>query len=142
MNEHKNLQTPLVSQVESRRFEDLGILIPRTYLPRPGVDLAKWAVVACDQFTSQPEYWNAVAGMIGEAPSTLKLTLPEVYLGKPEEPERIHSIQASMSEYLDAGILVPQEGLIYVGAQVWWPRRGWCCAWTWKSTISTKARRA
>ena len=50
------------------------------YLPAPGTDLTKWAVVACDQFTSQPDYWARVERLVGEAPSTLRLILPEVYL--------------------------------------------------------------
>ena len=50
----------------------------RILLPTRDVDLSKWAVVACDQFTSQPSYWNRVAEIVGDAPSTLKLTLPEM----------------------------------------------------------------
>ena len=52
--------------------------------------------------------------IVGDAPSTLNLTLPEVYLEKPGEAERIQNIQATMREYLDEGILQPREGLIYV----------------------------
>ena len=43
-------------------------------------DMTKWSVVACDQYTSEPEYWNDVEKIVGDAPSTLKLTLPEIYL--------------------------------------------------------------
>lgn len=93
---------------------ELGIQIPRVYLPKAGTDLTKWAVIACDQFTSQPEYWNEVEKIVGEAPSTLKLTFPEVYLEKPGGEERIRNIQAAMRTYMDEGILQPHEGLIYV----------------------------
>ena len=86
---------------------DIGIQIPTVYLPKPGVDLKKWAVIACDQFTSEPEYWNQVEKIVGEAPSTLNLTFPEVYLEKPASAERIQNIQSSMRKYLDAGTLQP-----------------------------------
>ncbi|HUI88064.1 MAG TPA: DUF1015 domain-containing protein [Anaerolineales bacterium] len=95
-------------------ISDIGIQIPQVYLPKSGVDLKKWAVIACDQFTSEPEYWNQVEKIVGDAPSTLNLTFPEVYLEKPNKAERIESIQSTMRKYLDAGILQPREGLIYV----------------------------
>jgi hypothetical protein len=95
-------------------YEDLGIQIPQAYLPRESLDLTKWAVIACDQFTSQPDYWKEVARLVGTAPSTLNLVLPEVYLEKPGEVERVHSIQAKMHEYLEEQILQPYEGIIYV----------------------------
>ncbi len=97
-----------------KTYPDLGICIPEVYLPRPGVDLRKWAVIAVDQFTSQPEYWEQVEHIVGTAPSTLRLTLPEIYLEQPGEAERIRRIQATTRQYLDAGILQPHEGLIYV----------------------------
>jgi len=95
-------------------ISDIGIQIPTVYLPKPGVDLKKWAVIACDQFTSEPEYWHQVEKIVGEAPSTLNLTFPEVYLEKPSSTERIQNIQSAMRKYLDAGTLQPREGLIYV----------------------------
>ena len=95
-------------------ISDIGIQIPQVYLPKPGVDLKKWAVIACDQFTSEPEYWNQVEKIVGDAPSTFNLTFPEVYLEKPGAAERIQNIQSAMRKYLDAGILQPHEGLIYV----------------------------
>ena len=71
-------------------------------LPRPGIDLSKWAVVACDQFTAQPEYWQAVEEYVGDAPSTLRVTLPEVWLNEAET--RIPAIHTAMREYLDGGL--------------------------------------
>ena len=91
-----------------------GIQIPQVFLPKPGTDLTKWAVIACDQFTSQPEYWNEVEKIVGDAPSTLNLTFPEVYLEKPGGDERILSIQNTMRKYMDDGILQPRDGLVYV----------------------------
>src|SRR6476620_6407874 len=93
---------------------DLGIQIPQVYLPQKGTDLTKWAVIACDQFTSQPEYWNEVEKIVGDAPSTLNLTFPEVYLEKSGGEKRIRDIQASMRKYMEQGILQPQDGFVYV----------------------------
>ena len=95
-------------------INDIGIHIPQVLLPKPGTDFTKWAVIACDQFTSQPEYWKEVEKIVGDAPSTLKLTFPEVYLEEPGGDERIKNIQTTMRKYMDEGILQPHEGLIYV----------------------------
>lgn len=97
-----------------KKISDIGIQIPRVYLPRSGTDLTKWAVIACDQFTSQPEYWNEVEKMVGDAPSTLNLTFPEVHLEEPGGEARIRNIQATMHKYMDDGALQPRDGLIYV----------------------------
>ncbi|HEY3345355.1 MAG TPA: DUF1015 domain-containing protein [Anaerolineaceae bacterium] len=97
-----------------KRIDSIGIQIPQVHLPRPGIDLSKWGVIACDQFTSEPEYWASVEQTIGGAPSAYRLILPEVYLGQPDEPQRISTIQASMRQYLDQGVLLPHDGLIYI----------------------------
>jgi len=102
-----------------------GFRLPRLCLPRLGTDLKKWAVVACDQYTSQPAYWEEVAREVGDAPSTLHLIFPEAYLGSADAPARIRRIQASMRSYLANGLLREHEGAVYVertvGQQV---RRG------------------
>jgi hypothetical protein len=95
-------------------ISEIGIQIPQVYLPKLSTDLTKWAVIACDQFTSQPEYWNEVEKIVGDAPSTLHLIFPEVYLEKPGGEERIKNIQSTMRKYMDEGILQPHDGLIYV----------------------------
>jgi hypothetical protein len=95
-------------------ISDIGIQIPQVYLPKTGTDLKKWAVIACDQFTSEPEYWNEVEKLVGDAPSTLNLTFPEVHLEKSGGEERIQSIQATMKKYMEEGILQPCDGLVYV----------------------------
>ncbi len=74
-------------------------------LPRPGTDMEKWAVVACDQFTAQPDYWRRADALAGEAPSALRLILPEAWLG--ESDARIPAIHAAMADYLRRGVLVP-----------------------------------
>ncbi len=101
-----------------RTYHSIGVVIPRLLLPRPGIDLTRWAVVACDQFTSQPEYWRQVAELVDDKPSTYHLILPEVLLGKPEEKSRLTSIQAAMRSYLDQGLLLPYEGLMLVERSV------------------------
>jgi Protein of unknown function (DUF1015) len=104
---------------------DLGFRLPRLLLPRPGIDLKKWAVIACDQYTSEPQYWREVEREVGDAPSTLHLIFPEVHLGAPDAPARIRNIQATMRRYLSDGLLVEHDGALLVerriGTQV---RRG------------------
>ena len=73
-------------------------------LPAAGIAPEKWAVVAVDQYTSQPEYWDEVNRIVGDAPSTLRLTLPEVYLK--EGDARIPAMQRCMREYLENGTLI------------------------------------
>lgn len=97
-----------------RNFPSVGIQIADILLPKAGTDLTKWSVIACDQFTSQPEYWQQVADQVGSAASTFHMILPEVYLGTPEEKARLQSTQTKMREYLEDGTLESREGLIYV----------------------------
>lgn len=101
-----------------KSHDDIGVLVPEVQLPTAGTDLTKWAVIACDQFTSEPEYWREVERTVGPAPSTLKLTFPEVYLETVGKEERIAAIQATMRKYLDEKLLQPQEGLVYVERRV------------------------
>lgn len=96
----------------------IAIQVPDVYLPRPGVDLTKWAVIACDQFTSQPDYWHKVEAIVGDAPSTLKMIFPEVYLEQPDAEERIRSIQQTMMDYLTDDLLSRYTGMVYVERQV------------------------
>lgn len=79
-------------------FRPADILLPH------GVDMQKWSVVACDQYTSEPEYWNRVEQTVGNAPSTYHMILPEVFLGAPDVQARISRINQSMRQYLDGGI--------------------------------------
>lgn len=71
------------------------------------VDGKKWACVACDQYTSEPEYWERVAKNVKDSPSTLNLMLPEVWLG--ESDMRVPPIQAAMKNYLNDGVLVEHK---------------------------------
>ena len=85
----------------------VGLALPEILLPAPGVDLARWAVIACDQYTSEPEYWKAADQRVGPAPSALRLILPEVWLGAPDESERVAAIHAAMRGYLERGVFAP-----------------------------------
>ncbi len=92
-----------------------GVKVPEILLPRAGTDMTKWAVVACDQFTSQPDYWEETERIVGAAPSTLRMMLPEMYLEKPDEAERIDAINATMKNYRDEGVLENRgEGFMLV----------------------------
>lgn len=74
-------------------------------LPNEKINLTKWTVIACDQYTSNQEYWNNVENIVGDNPSTLRLTLPEIYLEKEDELERISNINKTMTNYLSTGVL-------------------------------------
>lgn len=97
-----------------KTFDELGIQIPQVYIPKPNIDLRKWAVIACDQFTSEPEYWHEVEKIVGDSVSTLHLILPEVYLGNEDKDERVKQIQSTMKKYIKDDLLQLQDGLIYV----------------------------
>ncbi|MBR2387345.1 MAG: DUF1015 domain-containing protein [Clostridia bacterium] len=76
------------------------------------VDTKKWAVVACDQFTSEPEYWEKAAVEVGSAPSTLNMILPEVYLGETEK--RVPAINETMHVYIRDVLVSHGDSMIYV----------------------------
>lgn len=93
---------------------NIGICVPELMMPGKKVDLTKWACVACDQYTSQPDYWNSVEQIVGDAPSTLRLMLPEIYLEKPGEAERIVAIRKAMNDYMADGTLENRgEGFVF-----------------------------
>ena len=98
----------------NQKFEKLGFYPADILLPK-GQDMTKWAVVACDQFTSEPEYWQAVEQQVGDAPSTLRLILPEAKLKDPNVDEYIAGVNRTMDKYLadDVFTLLPQS-LLYV----------------------------
>lgn len=83
-------------------------------LPPEGFDHEKWAVVACDQFTSQPEYWEKAEALVGSAPSTLHIILPEAYLEQPGVAERTQKIQDTMIKYLAKTLTYSLDGFVYV----------------------------
>ena len=99
-------------------LEQYALSVPEILLPREGVDLSRWAVIACDQYTQDRGYWEALASSVGSAPSTLNLILPEVYLEDGDRAERLSGIREAMKRYLAAGpdgaFSPPLKGMIYI----------------------------
>ena len=90
-------------------FRAADILMPKTG------DLEKWAVVACDQYTSQPEYWERVDALVGDAPSTLRMILPEAWMNAEKNDENIAAINRKMEEYLSGDVFtLLKDSYVYV----------------------------
>ena len=90
-------------------FQSADILLPQS------CDLSLWSVVACDQYTSQPEYWQRVEERVGRAPSSLRLILPESCLEGPDVETDIMEINNTMTRYLREGRFAEYpDSLIYV----------------------------
>ena len=86
-----------------KAFKDLCAKPGIFYLPKPGENMEKWAMVACDQYTAQKDKWERADAQVGDAPSALRLIIPEAYLD--ESDVRVPEIQAAMTQYLNDGIL-------------------------------------
>lgn len=95
-----------------------AVRVPRVLLPRPDVDVARWAVIACDQFTAQPDYWDAAEAAVGDAPSTLRMILPELHLHAADVEARIAACQEAMRRYEADGLFVEHEALVLVEREV------------------------
>ncbi len=96
-----------------KNTKSLGFSVPEVMVPAEGVNLKKWSCVACDQFTSQPDYWNSVEKTVGSAPSTLHIMLPEIYLEGDNVDVDIQNINQTMYDYLEDGVLeVLPQGII------------------------------
>lgn len=84
-----------------------AIATPKILLPRTGTDLKKWAVIACDQYTSEPEYWDSCYKFVGDAPSALKIVLPEVKLTtetSAQIEEDLKDIATNITKYINDDI--------------------------------------
>ena len=86
-------------------FETVGLRPTQILLPAPSVRPETWACIACDQYTSEPAYWQQASSFVGDAPSALRLILPECDLK--ESQTRIPRIHSAMRQYLDQGLLQP-----------------------------------
>ena len=84
----------------------LGFVVPEILIPAGDVNLKKWSVVACDQFTSEPEYWQEVEKQVGNSASALHIMLPEIYLNDENVEDNIAHMNKVMQEYIDDGVLV------------------------------------
>lgn len=90
-------------------FSAADILLPQ------GVNYEKWAVIACDQFTSDRAYWREVRETVADANSTLHMILPEAELGSGNEEETVRKINATMEAYLNSGVFqVYPNSYVYV----------------------------
>jgi len=96
-------------------YENIGLNVPEILLPKKGTDLKKWAVVACDQYTSQPEYWERVKELVEGCPSTYDLIIPEAYLEGLDHEKAALTIKEHMENCLNDGTLCPSKpGFILV----------------------------
>ncbi|MEG2002616.1 MAG: DUF1015 domain-containing protein [Clostridia bacterium] len=86
-------------------------ILPSRILIPEGIDLTKWSVIACDQHTSEPQYWDDLTKLVGDSPSTLKMILPEAYLQN-DNSKSIEKINETMREYLDDGFLKEYYGYV------------------------------
>ena len=90
-------------------FSKSDILVPKE------TDMTKWSVIACDQYTSEPDYWKDVTEIVGKNPSTLKITLPEIYLEESNVSERIEKVNKEMQNLITSNFFqVLDDSLIYV----------------------------
>jgi uncharacterized protein (DUF1015 family) len=106
-----------MEHTQNAAFSQYGLAIPEILLPKPGIDLTAWAVIACDQYTQDRDYWEKAQAFRRGKPSALSLILPEVFLedrGVPVE-KRIADIHRSMKAYLEDPVFAePFSGMIYV----------------------------
>ena len=119
-------------------FRPADILLPQN------CDLTKWSVVACDQYTSQPEYWQRVEEFVGTAPSSLRLILPESCLDGPNVETDIMEVNNTMTRYLREGRFRTCPTPLSMWSARWTTARSagaWWAWWTWSSTTMSPAPR-
>lgn len=110
-------------------FNSANILLPKTS------SYHKWAVVACDQYSSNPDYWNRVHEAVQDEPSTLQVILPEAWLGTDREKSHQEKIRPAMEAFLKQKLLKEYpDSFIYVERTLadGTIRQGWLVPWIWK----------
>lgn len=90
----------------SERLSNLGIEFPEILIPKEGISFEKWAVIACDQFSSEPSYWAKTRRLVGDAPSTLNLFVPECNLEDDDLNEQIAKTREAMLELISNAVLM------------------------------------
>ena len=76
------------------------VKIPKILIPKQSTDMVKWATIACDQFCARPNYWEELQSIVGDAPSTLKITCPEIYINKGDLDNRIFNVATHLGVYV------------------------------------------
>lgn len=108
----------MVARIRGRYYGidmNTPFIFPDVLLPDEAVSMKTWPVIACDQFTADQSYWDNVESIVGSAPSTLRLILPEIYLEGPDQKDREDGIRRTMQRYLDEGVFqsIPKSA-VYV----------------------------
>ncbi|MCR5761564.1 MAG: DUF1015 domain-containing protein [Sphaerochaetaceae bacterium] len=98
----------------SEKFVKLGLKPADIMIPKKNTNLKKWAVVACDQYTSEKEYWKDVEDYVGDSPSTLHLIFPECYLEDGDSEQRIEKINRTMASYIKQGLFDTYENCFFL----------------------------
>ncbi|NBK22206.1 MAG: DUF1015 domain-containing protein, partial [Spirochaetia bacterium] len=98
----------------SERLKNLGLHTADILLPKSGMDLSKWAVVACDQYTSEKSYWEQAQAYVGSDPSTLNLIFPEAYLEDAEPDKRIEAINTHMAAYVNSDLFETHKNCFFL----------------------------
>ena len=97
-----------------KSLNELGVFVPKILLPSKNVDIQKWPVIACDQYTNQEEYWNNLTQLVGKSESSLHLIFPDIYLENPGFAERVKKIHYNMNKYSADQVLEEKIGFILV----------------------------
>lgn len=98
-----------------KNLAKLGLGVPKILLPSEDIPISKWAVIACDQYTQDRDYWRKAAVCAEGGPSSLNLILPEVFLGDDDKAERIGRVHSAMRDYRRQGVFrSPVEGFVYL----------------------------
>ena len=87
-----------------KNFEKLGFMPADILLPHSGIDMSRWSAVACDQYTSEPDYWHQAYDYADGYASTLSLFLPEAFIDEGSLAAQTEKINAAMRRYLDEGV--------------------------------------
>jgi len=102
------------------RLAKLGIHIPEILLPKKEISLEKWSVIACDQFTSEKDYWERCKTNAGGAPSTLNLILPECYLNEVDREQKTKEINQTMKDYRSSVLQPVGQGVMRIDRSTSW----------------------
>ncbi len=93
----------------------MRVFTPADILLQRVDDMTKWSCIACDQFTAEPEYWREAERIVGSEPSTLRLMLPEAWLGVRDSAAETRKIYAAMKDYVNRGIFrTVEDSFVYV----------------------------